>query len=560
MRVMGPPFLPDGDSAYFLAINRNKKSVALDLTKPAGRAVFLDLAAKADVVWENFRPGVMERLGLSYAALAAVNPRPRHVLDLRLRSGRAVPRLAGLRPGAAGDGRRAWRSPARRAAAPCAWACRWAISPAACSAPSPSPARCSVARAPGRGAHIDLSLLDCQVSLLTYIAQYFFADGRVPRQMGSGHASVVPYQALATQRRPHRRRDLRREVLGRVLPRRRAARVGVRPALRHQPRPRRQPRDAHGHDRGRLHGARRPTSGWRGCTRPVCRSRRSRRGPRAGRSAGAASADGRRRSTHPVHGALPTLGTPIKVDGAARSPSRGRRPVWGSTPTRCWASSWAIPKSAWPRCVATASSRERACNGRPGGVPVNVAILGGGNGSYATAADLALAGHRVRLWRRSASDLAPLQAAGAITLVGEGREGAARLDRATADLAEALDGAEVVIVPLPATAHGDLAKRLVGAPDRQGDRAASRRARSARSPSRAIWRGPVRPLPFAFAETRHAAVPHPQDRPGRRVGAGARRPTCRSACSRPRARRWRWSASARCSPPPGRAWTRSTPR
>jgi crotonobetainyl-CoA:carnitine CoA-transferase CaiB-like acyl-CoA transferase len=51
----------------------------------------------------------------------------------------------------------------------------------------------------GRGAHIDLSLLDCQVSLLTYMAQYFWADGRVPGPMGSGHASVVPYQALATR-------------------------------------------------------------------------------------------------------------------------------------------------------------------------------------------------------------------------------------------------------------------------------------------------------------------------------------------------------------------------
>jgi crotonobetainyl-CoA:carnitine CoA-transferase CaiB-like acyl-CoA transferase len=50
----------------------------------------------------------------------------------------------------------------------------------------------------GRGAHLDLALLDCQVSLLTYIAQYFWADGRVPGRMGSGHASVVPYQALAT--------------------------------------------------------------------------------------------------------------------------------------------------------------------------------------------------------------------------------------------------------------------------------------------------------------------------------------------------------------------------
>src|SRR5262249_31014490 len=75
MRAMGPPFLPDGESAYFLAINRNKRSVALDLTRPAGRGVFMDLVAQADVVWENFRPGVMDRLGLGYPALSGVNPR-----------------------------------------------------------------------------------------------------------------------------------------------------------------------------------------------------------------------------------------------------------------------------------------------------------------------------------------------------------------------------------------------------------------------------------------------------------------------------------------------------
>src|SRR5216117_704069 len=75
MRAMGPPFLPDGESAYFLAINRNKKSLVLDLAKPAGRDVFLDLVVDADVVWENFRPGVMERLGLGYETLSAINPR-----------------------------------------------------------------------------------------------------------------------------------------------------------------------------------------------------------------------------------------------------------------------------------------------------------------------------------------------------------------------------------------------------------------------------------------------------------------------------------------------------
>src|SRR5947209_8828967 len=75
MRAMGPPFLPDGESAYFLAINRNKKSLALDLAKSAGRDVFLDLVAQADVGWENFLPGVMPRLGLGSDALAALNPR-----------------------------------------------------------------------------------------------------------------------------------------------------------------------------------------------------------------------------------------------------------------------------------------------------------------------------------------------------------------------------------------------------------------------------------------------------------------------------------------------------
>src|SRR3989442_9540344 len=73
MRVMGPPFLPGGESAYFLAINRSKKSVALDLTKEAGREVFYDLVRRSDVVLENFRPGVMERLGCGWAKLWSLN-------------------------------------------------------------------------------------------------------------------------------------------------------------------------------------------------------------------------------------------------------------------------------------------------------------------------------------------------------------------------------------------------------------------------------------------------------------------------------------------------------
>ncbi|PYN35707.1 MAG: glycerol-3-phosphate dehydrogenase [Candidatus Rokuibacteriota bacterium] len=91
---------------------------------------------------------------------------------------------------------------------------------------------------------------------------------------------------------------------------------------------------------------------------------------------------------------------------------------------------------------------------------MNVAVLGASHGGFTTAADLALAGHTVRLWGRSAEALGPLASAPTITLTAEGRAGAARLARATTDLAEALAGAEIVIAPIPATGHDDLAKRL----------------------------------------------------------------------------------------------------
>ena len=89
---------------------------------------------------------------------------------------------------------------------------------------------------------------------------------------------------------------------------------------------------------------------------------------------------------------------------------------------------------------------------------MNVAVLGGSNGGLAAAADLTLAGHRVRLWRRAEADVPPVR--DGIKLQAEGRQGRARLERVTADLGEALDDAELIIAALPATTHEDLAKRL----------------------------------------------------------------------------------------------------
>jgi crotonobetainyl-CoA:carnitine CoA-transferase CaiB-like acyl-CoA transferase len=198
MRVMGPPFLADGESAYFLSINRNKKSVAIDLTGDAGRRVFHDLVAHADVVWENFRPGIMARLGCDYQALSAINPRlvmcsisaygqdgPYRdwpAFDLALQAMGGAMSITGERDGA----------PVRMGLP------MGDLAGGMFGAFAVAGALFRRSRT-GRGAHVDLSLLDAQVSLLSYLAQYFWADGNVPRPLGSAHTSVVPYQALATR-------------------------------------------------------------------------------------------------------------------------------------------------------------------------------------------------------------------------------------------------------------------------------------------------------------------------------------------------------------------------
>jgi crotonobetainyl-CoA:carnitine CoA-transferase CaiB-like acyl-CoA transferase len=199
MRVMGPPFLgPDRESAYFLSINRNKKSIALDLERPEGQTVLHDLCGVADVVWENFRPGVMARLGCAPETLRRINPRlvvcsisafgqdgPYRewpAFDLALQAMGGGMSLTG----------EAGRPPARMGLP------MGDLAGGMFGALAVTSALFRRERT-GEGAHFDLSLLDGQVSLLTYIAQYFWADGRVPGRVGSGHVSVVPYQAFPTR-------------------------------------------------------------------------------------------------------------------------------------------------------------------------------------------------------------------------------------------------------------------------------------------------------------------------------------------------------------------------
>jgi len=195
IRTVGPHFR-GGESVYFLSVNRGKQSVALDLGRPEGRAVLLDLAASCDIVLENFRNGVAERLGCDHATLSARNPRlitcgitafgrtgpdrdlPAFDLTLQARGG--VMGLTG-HPGA----------PPVRCGAPIG---DLAGGLYACIALA---AALYQREHTGRGQFVDLALLDCQVSLLSYALSYQAMAGDAMGPQGSGHADAVPYQCVS---------------------------------------------------------------------------------------------------------------------------------------------------------------------------------------------------------------------------------------------------------------------------------------------------------------------------------------------------------------------------
>ncbi|MCK4644896.1 MAG: CoA transferase [Candidatus Aminicenantes bacterium] len=196
-RTMGPK-LSEGQSAYFLSINRNKKSLTLDLRKERAREVFYKLVKMADVVLDNFRPGVLERLGCDHEKLKPINPK---ILSCSISSfGHTGPDkdLPGFdlilqaRGGAMSITGEQGRPPVRMGIPTGDLA-------GAMSAAYAVMAALYSREKTGAGQKIDISLLDCQASLLTYVAQYYILDGKIPGPIGSGHQTVVPYQAFKTR-------------------------------------------------------------------------------------------------------------------------------------------------------------------------------------------------------------------------------------------------------------------------------------------------------------------------------------------------------------------------
>src|SRR3984893_1827597 len=186
-----PPFRA-GESHYFLSINRGKKSIVVNLKTAAGVALVKDLAAKCDVLIENYRPGVMDRLGLGYEVLSALNPRliycaisgfgmtgplrDRPSFDIVLQA------LSGALSVNGGSGR-----------APTKLGIPLGDLVGGINGPIGILAALYERSVTGRGRLIDVSLLDGMLGMLGYLAQLAFFTGQDPKPQGSQHPNLVPY-------------------------------------------------------------------------------------------------------------------------------------------------------------------------------------------------------------------------------------------------------------------------------------------------------------------------------------------------------------------------------
>lgn len=195
-RGWGPPFAGEL-SAYFLACNRNKKSVTLDLARPEGLELFYQLARRSDVLLENFRPASADKLGVSPAQLLAVNPRL--VVCSITGFGHAGPwrdvpgydfAIQGL------SGLMSITGPAEGPPSKVGVAVTDILTGLYAAS---AVLACLHARATsGHGYAIDLALLDCAVAAQVNVAQAYLSSGVVPPRQGNAHLQIVPYQAFAT--------------------------------------------------------------------------------------------------------------------------------------------------------------------------------------------------------------------------------------------------------------------------------------------------------------------------------------------------------------------------
>jgi crotonobetainyl-CoA:carnitine CoA-transferase CaiB-like acyl-CoA transferase len=197
LRAWGPPWTEDGVSPYFLAVNRNKQSIGLDLKADVGREVFRRLVRAADVVVENFRPGTLDGLGLGWDVLRAENPRIVHVSLTAYGSSGPYRDLPGydiviqamgglMSVTGEPDGR-----PMRVGVAIVDVLAGTYIAIAILAALRERDRT-------GDAQRVELSLLDVELASLVNVAHNQLIAGQPPRRLGNAHPSIVPYETFAT--------------------------------------------------------------------------------------------------------------------------------------------------------------------------------------------------------------------------------------------------------------------------------------------------------------------------------------------------------------------------
>jgi crotonobetainyl-CoA:carnitine CoA-transferase CaiB-like acyl-CoA transferase len=194
-RNWGPPFAPDGASAYFHSCNRGKQSVAIGLDTAEGQAAVRALASEADVLIENFKVGGLAQYGLDYPSLSSLNPRLVYCSITGFGQTGPYAARAGYDFVIQGMGG-AMSLTGEPDGAPQKSGIAYADLFTGLYASVAILAALRERDRSGRGAHIDMALLDTQVAVLANQALNWMVSGDVPTRMGNGHANLVPYQAF----------------------------------------------------------------------------------------------------------------------------------------------------------------------------------------------------------------------------------------------------------------------------------------------------------------------------------------------------------------------------
>ena len=195
-RHWGPPWA-GGESAYFLSVNRNKRSITLNLKHERGRQILLDLVARSDVFIENFKVGTAKRLGLDYETLREINPRliycsitgygqtgpyrDRPGYDFVIQAEGGIMSITGPADG----------EPHKVGVA-------IVDITAGLFAATAILAALHHRERTGEGQYIDIALLDAQVGWLANVAQNYLVSGEVPKRYGNAHPNIVPYEVFPT--------------------------------------------------------------------------------------------------------------------------------------------------------------------------------------------------------------------------------------------------------------------------------------------------------------------------------------------------------------------------